>query len=74
MDMTVEGFYSCLWPLSSHYSHVELWRQLALEDEMSGGNAVKKQPGCEQHTCSFWERCRLQQMLGIIPLSYQSLV
>jgi len=36
MDVTLEGFYSCLWPLSSRYSDVALWGQLALQDEMSG--------------------------------------
>lgn len=74
IGMTLEGFYSCLWPLSSRYSDVELWRQLALEGEMSGGNAMKKQPGCEHQDCNFWERCKLQQTLDVIPLSYQSLV
>lgn len=36
-----------------------------LKNEMSGGNAMEKQPGCEYCACGFWERCKLQQTLGV---------
>lgn len=44
VDVTPEGFYSCLWSLSSDYLLVEFCRHLALEDEMSGGNKMEKAP------------------------------
>lgn len=44
VDVTPEGFYSCLWSLSSDYLRVEFCRHLALEDEMSGGNKMEKAP------------------------------
>lgn len=41
-----------------------------LKNEMSGGNAMEKQPGCENCACGSWERWKLQQTLGVTPWSY----
>lgn len=53
--------------LASCYSGMELWRQLALKMKCLGEMQWKKQPGCENRACGFWEGWKLQQTLGVTP-------